>query len=223
MSNLQPFEESEITGIPSAALAVMGKPLVGDTVTLIANALSPIVYAVTLADVAAPDPLGSVASHFAAQIAASSIYAQLVIPSYAPALQNPYPGAAAPNATLILQALTATAFTVAASFSGQTQFVPIQQGTLPSPSTTFNEYGTMPLPLNGYVPICDYLEGKLATPSDLSKFTAVKNVIFRQDELQIRKAVYSTWRKRLAEFLGVPLFPVPAVGRAGGNGTGLTI
>lgn len=220
MNNLQPFEEASITGNPAAATIINGNPIAGDTVTITVNALSPLTYTVTSADASAADPCGSVAQNFALKVMQTPAYAALVWATYTPSIKQPYPTAVKPNSTLILQALTSAAFTVACTFTGSTAFVAYTQGSLPSPNVTMKEDSVT---LYGYVAICDYLEGKIAGASDLMKFSKADVTTFRGDEMQARRALYREWQKRLSDFLGIPLFPVPAVGRYGGSNTGLVV
>lgn len=219
MINMQPFEEASITGVPAAmAMVGPGTPVAGDTLTLTVNALAPITYTVTSQDVLSTDPLGTVSQNFANQINANSTLNSTVVATFAPSKTQPAFNTVAPNATLILQALSATVFTISCSFSGHTNFVAYMQGTLPAPYSTFQEDG---LTLHGYVPICDYLQGKTASASDLLKFAQADVTKFRPDELGARAAVYKYWCKQLAQFLGIPLNPMPPVGNFGGGNTGL--
>jgi hypothetical protein len=75
----------------------------------------------------------------------------------------------------------------------------------------------------GYLSICDYLEGKIAQASDLMKYSTADVVTFRRDETQARGALYNVWRKRMADFFGIPIYPMAAVGRFGGANTGLVV
>lgn len=220
MNNLQPFEEAALTGVPTGAAILYGTPAAGNTVTLTVNALAPLTYTVTAADALATDPLGSVAQNLSIAIAASATYAPIVRAAYAPSIKQPYTTSSGVNSTLILQSTSAATFTFTCAFSGATSFVSYLQGVLPQPSTTFTEDSVT---ATGYVAICDYLESKVATASDLMKFTKADVVNFNRDETGSRMGLYRLWRKRLAEFLGVPLYPMGAAGVHGGGGTGLVV
>ena len=99
--------------------------------------------------------------------------------------------------------------------------VALNQGTQPRPYYTFTDDNYT---ANGYIGMCDYLESKTGAASDLSsKYSVADVVTFRRDELSARDDNYHYWRQRLADYLGIPLFPMQPVAGFGGANTGLTI
>ena len=224
MTNLQPYEEISITGVPAASAAVYGQITLGDVLNMqITPSDRPpilISYTVQPSDLVAPQgPMAAVAQNFANAIMQTPSGASFVQAAYSPGVTQPYPTAIPPNASVILQGIFPVPFTITTYVQGYTTFQPTLQGVLPAPSVTFKEDAVT---IYGYVPIADYLQGKLFSSSDLMKFTKADVVNFRHDELGARRAVYDEARQQLAEFLGIPLFPVPPVDNSGGaNVTGL--
>ena len=112
-------------------------------------------------------------------------------------------------------------FTFGLSSTGTLYSFPTSQGNAPRPFYTFTDDGYT---ATGYIAICDYLESKVGSASDLSaKYSVADVVTFRRDELAARDANYQYWRQRLADFFGIPLYPMQPVGAFGGSGTGLTV
>ena len=62
--------------------------------------------------------------------------------------------------------------------------------------------------LNGYVAICNYLESRMAVSADLTKYAQADVVKMRPNELAERRAQYAEFRQRLADFLGIPMYPM---------------
>jgi hypothetical protein len=223
MNTLQPHEYARITGTPTGAMQILsnGLPNIGDTLSVTVNALPAVVYAVTASDLSAHDPVLSAATNFAAKVIQT--IGTTVLAFSQPAVVFPvttFGSGPAAWQVAFSGAVPGATFTIATSGTGNLTAFPILQGVLPSPSVTFQEDGTI---ATGYLQICDYLEGKMATSSDLMKFSVAGGTSLRADETQVREMLYMRWCKRLATYFGVPVRPMQAVGRFGGANTGLTV
>jgi hypothetical protein len=220
MNTLQPHEYARLTGTPTAALALSGTASVGATISATVGALSAFTYTVTSADMVAPDPVLAACTNFANAFNAAN--GTQFIATQQPSVVFPVTtiGAGPAQWQLAFVSTGTSAFAVSTVSSGGIVSYVVMQGALPKPSVTFSDDS---LTCVGYLGICDYLEGKTAQASDLSKFSKADVVSFRPDEMQYREAMYKGWRKRLADFFGIPLYPMPSTGTFGGANTGLTI
>lgn len=218
MINLQPLEEAQVTGIPSAIVQITGTPRAGDTISVTIGSGSPIVYTVTDQDLDADIPLQSIAQNLALAIIAAN---QGYLADYAiPSQTKPY-GPLAFTGSVIITPLPSspTAFTIAVSNEGGTIAYVAQQGVQLPPSVTFTETGTT---VYGYVAICDYLESRIANAADLVKYQQTKGasgagVAMRMNELAERQNIYNNWCQKLADFFGISRYPM---GRPAAPGSG---
>jgi len=212
MNNLQPIEEAQLTGNPTAVVQVTGNPVIGDVVTAVING-APVSYTVQASDLAAPIPLQSIAQNWANAITTAGLG---YLGNYGiPPKTTPGGGNYFYTGTLILTPTNGQPFTIATQNVGQTVPYVVQQGVAIPPSIVFAETGTL---VNGYLGICDYLESRIALASDLVKYQKADVVNFRMNELAERDNIYTAWRQRLADFLGIPLYPMGAPPRSGGWG-----
>lgn len=231
MNKLQPFEFAWLTGTPTAAIGLTSSqagPQVGDTITVGINELPPVTYTVTSQDVNATFP--DMTPQFAAGYSVANNLSQAVlqassglfIGSAQPAVNWPQTaiGPGPPNWQVSFLATTGVPVTVTVSTTGATYAYIVQQGTAVKPSNTFADDGVT---ATGYIPMCDYLESKVAAASDLMKYSVADVVTFRRDEMQARDALYEYWRQKLADIFGIPLFSMPPVGNFGGVNTGLIV
>jgi hypothetical protein len=223
MINLQATEESTLTGNPYGELSIFGVPTAADTLTATINS-TPVVYAVTLADQNAPPapgtlsngPLFSVAKNLATAInfANTGIFAGAGPPT---SDQTPYqPGG---FAEIVLIAVNATTFTLAASQTGgHTGIMVVTAGTtMPTPTVTYDDPDSgSPVTLYGFIPILNYLEGVRFSATQNLDVLQADVVKLRPDEPIARHALYQMARKSLADYLGIPLYP--AGQRSGGGG-----
>jgi hypothetical protein len=220
MNMLQPFEFATITGTPTASLSLMqnGTILAGGTITISVNSI-PVIYTITSADASAPDPVLSIATNASNLISAT--LPSLVIASAQPTIVFPITtiGRSPSQWQVTLSSTNDSTFTVAISGSTGNPYAYVSlQGIMPKPSYTFVEDSYT---ATGYLPILDYLESKVAGSSDLMKFSKADVVDFRRDEMGARSGLYWWWKKRLSTVFGVPIRPLPMVGRFGGSGTNL--
>lgn len=219
VKNLQPWEYTHVTGYPAAAVSVMGSPQVGNTLSATVASLAQYTYTVQASDLTAQDPVLSALTNFCNGF--NSLNAASFVASPQPAITFS-PTAVSPGPKTWQLAFVSTAmsaFTVAVTSTGLTAFV-TAQGVVPTPTLTFQDDNTT---CTGYLAICDYLQAKTATSSDLAKYSKADVVQFRQNELGYREAIYKNWRQKLADYLGIPLYPMQPVGRFGGANTGLVI
>jgi hypothetical protein len=231
MINLQPYEEATITGQPIGSIQITGMPAIGDpiSITMTPPSGSPVVvsYAVTNQDLLAIEntpgflnngPLYSVAQNIARAINLN--------PSPFMAAANPpvdisaAPGYGPTYAEVLLQAIADPSFTIAASATGETGAIVTNQGDSIYPQSTFSDYPGGPTLLAGFVPILNYLDSNVSSRANaFLSFTQADVVTFRPDEIGRRDDLYERMRQKLADYLGVPLFPVgqPISGRGGGS------
>ena len=220
MNKLQPHEYARLTGTPTAAVAIMGSAAVGNTITLTVGVLSPFVYTVTSGDASNSDPVLSALTNCAGQF--NQLNGSQYIATQQPSVVFPTTtiGAGPREWQLAFVSTGTAAFTVSIAVTGGLSAYVALQGGIPKPTVTFNDDA---ITCVGYLNICDYLEGKTAQASDLIKYSKADVVDFRRDEMQARNALYKMWRLRLADFFGIPLYPMPSIGQFGGANTGLTI
>ncbi len=194
--------------------------MAGGTITISVNNI-PVAYTITSSDAGAADPVLSIATNAANLISAT--LPSLVNASAQPTIVFPITtiGRSPSQWQVTLSSTSGSAFTVAISGSTGNPYAYVSlQGVLPRPSYTFVEDSYT---ATGYLPILDYLESKVAGSSDLMKFSTADVVDFRRDEMNARSALYYWWKKRLSSVFGVPIKPLPSVGRFGGSGTGLSM
>lgn len=217
MNQIQPWEYTRIVGIPAAGAAVLGTIQVGATVSVTVGALSIYTYTVQSSDLLAPDPTFSALNNFCNGFNAINGASYIASPQPAVVWPMTTVSAGPKEWQLAFVSAVATPFNIVASGSNGLIAYVTAQGLAPKPSATFNEDSET---LNGYLNILDYLEGKIATASDLMKFSVADVVNFRPDEMGARAGLYEFWRNRLASVWGIPLYPM---GGVGGLQTGLSV
>jgi hypothetical protein len=114
-------------------------------------------------------------------------------------------------AQVILQSVTPTPFTFSVAANGATSFVVTRQGVLPQTQFT-NNLGNS---YCGYVAILDYLLSQTLQSDSYMAFETADVVKFSQRELGKRTELYQHWQQRLADFFGVPTYPMGQNNRAG--------
>lgn len=217
MNNIQPWEYTRIVGIPAAAQAVLGTIQVGSTIGCTVAALSPVVYTVQSADLTAPDPTFSAVQNFCNAFNAAHGSSFIASPQPAVVWPQTTVSAGPKQWQIAFVSSTTAAFTIAPTGTNGLLAYVVSQGNTPNPSAAFKEDAVTAV---GYLSICDYLEGKIATSSDLMKFSKADVVGFRPDEMDARDNLYQYWRQRLADVWGIPLYPM---GGTGGMATGFSV
>ena len=204
MLNLQPAEESVLTGSPYGSIRMYGTVIVGQVITVTING-TPIVYTTVFADVIAADPRQSVAINVANAInslGVGGVFAggNSVLPSAPP---SQLPG----FVEVTLVASTATTFTVTASATnGFAAFVAANGSTLPQPNSTFYDQAGNTQTLVGYIAFCNYLQANIAVVSgNLSLLSAGGKdaAVFRPYEMRQRIELYNYWRESMGKVLSV--------------------
>lgn len=233
-NNLQPWEIAGLVGLPTASNMFAGTNIQpGDTLTVtITPGVVPTVpivttYTVTSQDMQGVNPYGQVDPFYtAATNAANAVTANCLgrfIATSQPTVVWPQnaPGVGQSQWQMAYQAqIPDDIFSVAVAFSGGIYAVTTSQGTRPYPRNTFAEDGVS---VSGYIDICNYLESAIARTSDIIKFSKADVVDIRQDEMEARASLYDFWCERIAEVLGIPLYPLSASSNFGGRNTGLEV
>ena len=94
-----------------------------------------------------------------------------------------------------------TSFALAVPGSTVPQIIAPMQGQLLAPQATMSLVTNPPTVLNGYLPICDWLEGAIAGAT-MNLDTSRADVWYpRMDEVEAREDLYKLWTKRLGDFL----------------------
>jgi hypothetical protein len=221
MNRLQPYEEVGLTGLQIGQVQFViqaGPPLVGTivtmTVTPAAAPSTPIVvpYTVKSSDIDLPTLMRSLSNTWNM---AGTTYVAAPGPATVPSVPS---GVLPQVQEFTLAATIAGNFAITCAVSGTPNFFPAisLQGMTAAPSFTSLESGVTAV---GYIAICDYMESAVAQTSDLLKYSTADVVRFNPHEGPRRAGLYGYWRKRLADILGIPLYPV---GQYGGVSTGLT-
>ena len=188
-----------LTGLPIAQIILTGTASESSAVTVSAtgadgSAVTLGTYVPTLYDLSTIEPLFQIASSLMLLInMANTPYVAQVGP------HSPGNGPlAAAQATLTIQSLLPSAFTLSLVATSLGAYV-ASQGAMPSTSQTFfTPNGSQTV--YGLVPICDYLEMRIASSADVAQLTSVNKVAFAQDEFAKRVEQYGFYRRRLASF-----------------------
>lgn len=220
MNQLQPWEYGHIVGSPVAALSVMGTPRVGATISATVGALAQYTYTMTSQDMSNADPVFSACQNFANGF--NALNGASYIAQAQPSVVFPITaiGAGPQQWQICFISTGNAAFTFTTTATSGLVTTIVSQGNAPTPTMTFADDNKT---CTGYLQICDYLQAKIANASDLAKYSKADVVEFRQNELGYREAIYKNWRQKLADYLGIPLYPMQPVGRFGGANTGLTL
>lgn len=218
MNNLQIPEVSILLGRPYGALVLYAPVRVNQTFSFTLGATT-VAYAATSQDLAAPDPLASVALGLMAQIQAN-------LPTYIAdqatiaVIGNPQLSTAV---QIELIAATSTPFSITAPVN----VVVLANGNyLPSPTYTVddgNGNAANAIIAYGLLPICDALESQLINASQNLSLSEVGSrttgaAVFRPDELRVRNALYARYVYQMGVMLsfyapnprsGIPSFGLP--------------
>lgn len=231
-NNLQPYEVAELIGLPTASNILGGTAVrVGDQIAIIVTPTggAPIssTYTVTPEDLTGLNPYGQVDPFYTVATNAAALVTKntgaLVIGTSQPTVTWPQttPGVGPPQWQMAYSAQNpSVTFTISLATTGALYAYPLTQGVQPNPVITFAEDQVT---ASGYIAICNYLEQRVALTSDIIKFTKADVVNIRQDEMEARAALYDYWRQRLADVMGVPLYPVEAASNFGGRNTGMGV
>lgn len=221
MNNLQPWEISSIVGLPIASAQISGTAVPGQMITAVVAGAA-VAYTVQSSDLANGAPIMSVVQNLANAINAQNLGFSA---SAQPAVSYPVSavGATSPYWQLAIVSTLGVVFSLSLTLStGSTLYAAVtSQGVAPRPFYTFTDDN---FTATGYLAICDYLESKVGSASDLSsKYHVADVVTFRRDELTARDDNYHWWRQKLADVFGIPLYPMQPVSGFGGSNTGLTV
>jgi hypothetical protein len=173
------------------------------------------------------DPVYTVANNAANALTQASGGAILALPQPCVIWPQTTPGVGPPqwqmsynNQAQSSQGVPPVPFTLSVTPSGGLISTIVQQGVQPNPIVTFQEDGVT---ASGYIAICNYLEQRIALASDLIKFTKADVVLIRQDEREARADIYDYYCERIAEVMGIPLYPLAASSNFGGKNTGMAV
>jgi hypothetical protein len=207
MINLQPYEESVLTGRPYGQIRLVGQPVAGNQVTAVVNGIT-CTYTVQAADTIGNYPLGNVANGLAA-----------VINNQSPNTGGVFAGGAyqpqsAPPAQLpgfafvtLVSAIPGTTFTLTSSFIGAvSSLVTANGGVVPHPNSTFLDQAGNSVTVTGYIAICNYLQENIVTASgNLSLLNAGGPGVaqFRPYEIKQRIELYDYWREQMGRVMSV--------------------
>jgi hypothetical protein len=241
MNNLSPTEEAMLLGVAYAAIALTGPlvdgsgnpvPSAGNTVAITfsgGNLASP--HTVTTTAVAG-DSLLTLAARIATTVNLDTTMQAAGIQGLAPfgtgafALGQQYPGGNPAGNVAI--PLPEAAFTSPVAFSAvlasSTGFIGARMtalGALTPPMAAVN-WTTQPYStVNGYLPICDYLEGAwygAAQNMDLAQAGGTDGATFRMDEEKQRASIYRKAIMRMVFFMFGDPSEDGAVGKRSGFG-----
>ena len=203
MKNLQPYEESVLTGRPYGKILIYGTVVALQTVTATING-TPVTYAVLAADAAATYPLQAVANGLAAAINVTGIGG--VFAGGYQILPNAPQGQLPAQGVVTLIASTTATFTLTSSSTGAiTAYTSANGSVIPFPNLTFADQNGVSQTLNGYINICNYLEANIVSASgNLALLSAGSGAaILRPYEIKQRIQLYDYWRTRMGRMLSV--------------------
>lgn len=206
MSNLQPYEESVLTGRPYGQLRIYGNVAAGQTVTAIVNG-TPVTYTATPADASNTNAIQQVANGLAAAINLLGVALGNVFCGGAAVLSNT-PAAQLPSFGYVtLVSSFPTTFTLTASGTGGLSVGLSANGsTLPQPSTSFFDQLGVTQTLTGYIAFCNYLQSSIAMASGnmaMLKAGGPGVAELRPYEMQQRIQLYDYWRGLMGRVLSV--------------------
>src|SRR5579883_32942 len=195
-NQIPPVDEARLTGRCYGALNLIGQdPAVGNqlSVTITSNDLQ---SAVTLSATAASGDKKLDLANKILQAGAQNanlITAQIVptVPYFTSA-DSPEISFVAPNP-----------FTLAITVTGQIYPVILQQGLHLDPTLNTGSV------IYGYLPILNYLEQQIGNASQNQDTARADEWVARADEIERRQKLYFIYQKKLANFLRVPLNPIP--------------
>lgn len=208
MNLLQVEEEATLTGNPFGAVRIYGYPAVGITVSVTINGRIA-AYTVTQADMNAKQPLASIANNLATAINQSGLGMQAATGSISTGDVAP---AALPAQGQVSIVNTDTFYLTAQSSSTALSVVvdPGADGqSFPFPSFAVN--AGVPA-IYGYLPICNYLEGRIGQEDAFLSFETADVVKFRNNSIEKRVQLYELWRKRMGVALSVGANPAGTEG-----------
>ncbi len=245
MNNLQPFEEAILFGLATAGITVQSVAAPGGTITLpnglvVSLEMRQPVGGVLQADgvtilydvdetvsytTVSSDTIFSVGAALSSLVLANGVLVGAGFWATSPYNVGAYAEAAKPPATVqpfpgIQITCIPDAFEIIA-VSAPPLFLAVQPGSgqfLP-PNATFGDPATLH---RGYIPILDALETEVANASDNLDTLKADVWTARPDEIHIREALYNRWRRKMAQFLALPLWEDTEydVTRTGSGGRG---
>jgi hypothetical protein len=212
LQQLSPNEEAKITGRAYGAVTFNGLlPTIGNTVsvTLTGGGLTEPLTVTVVVQNSAPNGAAwtnnTVASALAQAFALQPAFVSAGFYAIANYGSAPYTQMVVPLPTCsILAAYNAPAFTISVSTTGLLAAQIGANGMYLSPFMTFSRVGQVQT-VYGYLPILNILEsGFLASSANMSAMVA-GDVTLRWDEAEQRNDQYDMYRKRLGDWLGIPL------------------
>jgi len=215
MQNLQPAEESVLTGQPYGQVRLVGPVAAGQTITLTIN-VTPIVYTVTVLDAASSVPLQNVANGIAQAINLTNVGGVFAGGS---AVLPPAPPAQLP-AFAQVTLVAAVPFTLTASTTGViASYVTAAGNVYPNPQyVKTNSDGTTTANY-GYIALCNYAQNRIMVAD--SNFDTLSaggrdGITLRPSEFKQRVVNYNYWRQLMGRVLSVSS---DAWGFRGNNGS----
>jgi hypothetical protein len=208
MQNLQPYEESVLSGRPYGQVRIYGGAVVvGQTVTATVNGI-PCTYVVTANDVLSPTPMQSVANGLASAVNLQGgnnggVFAggAIVLPNGGPS-QLPAFG----YVTLV-SSYPGTTFTLTSSATGGlTAFTSANGQVVPNPTSTFLDQNGSSVTLTGYIAFCNYLQSNIVSASgNMAMLNAGGPGVaqLRPYEMKQRVELYNYWREQMGTVLSV--------------------
>ena len=230
MNNLQPFEEAILFGLATAGIVVQsaaapgGQADVPDGLIVSLEIKQPSTGVAVIDEIityitGANETIFSVGAAFAAGILANGILVGAgfwAVSPFKPSSNTPpFPG---------IQIICSSGSFIVIPVNSAPLFLAVQPGSgqFMNPIATFGDPAAT---IRGYIPILDALETQIAQASDNLDTTKADVWTAREDEVQIREHLYDRWRRKVAQFLALPLWEDTEydVTRSGASGRGMMV
>ena len=221
MNSLQPCDEATLVGKAYASFNILGfPPNQGDEAILtfanLAGASGPLPSSPYSITVACNEESAGDQGLFALQIALA-ISKDTTLASTGFQALAPYgPGSEVLNPMTEIGITNQQTFSLASSVSGGAAFscgVMDNGNVLPDPAVQVGSSAGIPIIVNGYLPLLNYLYGAIGTATTRQGTLQADVFKARQDEVPARKKLYEFYQHDLASFLAVPLNPLAAGGK----------
>lgn len=221
MNSLQPCDEATLIGKAFGSINLLGfTPNSGDTVTLVFS---------NLTGITGPLPSGSnpytkIVTCGSAEVGSLNLFGleialaisqDTVLASAGFQALTPYgPGSDVLNPMIEIGITNIQTFNLTAAASGAFSAGIMDNGNvMPDPTVQVGKSAGVPVIVNGYLPLLNYLYGAIATATTRQGTLQADVFKARQDEVPARRKLYEFYQHELANFIDVPINPLAKGGR----------
>jgi hypothetical protein len=211
MNSLQPCDEATLIGKAFGSINLLGLlPNEGDTVTLtfanLPGALGPLSSSPYVLEVTCGAAEAGSLNLFGLQIALAISQDTTLAPAGFQALTPYGPGSDVLNSMVEIGITNDQTFNLIAATTGTFSAGVMDNGNvMPDPTVQVGKTAGVPIIVNGYLPLLNYLYSAIATATTRQGVLQADVFKARQDEVPARKGLYKFYQSELANFLDVPI------------------